>query len=231
MFIKIIMASSLETFCKILFTQKLKIMENIKLRSKTQALIIMLALAFFITACSNNNESTKSSANDSANTSVNNDTAVNNAPVTDTGTGRVSKETTVKKQTITKKKGRATIGVMAESKMTTMKPDKTGVYEMTEVRPAFPGGQTALEEYITNKIEYPQMAVDDNKEGTVNVQFVIDENGKVENAKVIGSKLGDGLDEAAEHVISRMPKWEPGKVKGKAVKTRLILPVTYKIEE
>jgi protein TonB len=102
---------------------------------------------------------------------------------------------------------------------------------MTEVRPAFPGGQTALEDYITNNIEYPQMAVDNNKEGTVNVQFVIDENGKIENAKVIGSKLGDGLDEAAETAISRMPKWEPGKVKGKNVKTRLTLPVTFKIEE
>jgi TonB family protein len=206
-------------------------MKNNKLGSKLRALLVMLGLAIFVTACNSKTESTGSSANDTANTSANKDTAMNTAPVTDTSAGGVSKEITAKKQTTPKKKGRATIGKMTESKTTMMKPDKTGVYEMTEVRPAFPGGQTALEDYITNNIEYPQMAVDNNKEGTVNVQFVIDENGKIENAKVIGSKLGDGLDEAAETAISRMPKWEPGKVKGKNVKTRLTLPVTFKIEE
>jgi protein TonB len=206
-------------------------MKNNKLGSKLRALLVMLGLAIFVTACNSKTESTGSSANDTANTSANKDTVMNTAPVTDTSAGGVSKEITAKKQTTPKKKGRATIGKMTESKTTMMKPDKTGVYEMTEVRPAFPGGQTALEDYITNNIEYPQMAVDNNKEGTVNVQFVIDENGKIENAKVIGSKLGDGLDEAAETAISRMPKWEPGKVKGKNVKTRLTLPVTFKIEE
>jgi protein TonB len=112
-----------------------------------------------------------------------------------------------------------------------MKPDKSGVYEMTEVRPSYPGGQKALEDYIANDIEYPQMAVDDNKEGTVNVQFIVDENGNVTNAKLLGADLGDGLSDEAVRVISKMPKWEPGKVKGKNVKTRLTLPVTYKIEE
>jgi protein TonB len=112
-----------------------------------------------------------------------------------------------------------------------MKPDKSGVYEMTEIRPAFPGGQPALEDYINNHIEYPQMAIDDTKQGTVNIQFVVDENGNVRNARVLGSSLGDGLDEEAVRVISSMPKWEPGKVKGKNVKTRLTLPITYQIEE
>jgi protein TonB len=186
-----------------------------KLKPRVLSLMLTLGLLFFITACSNNN-GTKSSAND---------TAMNNAQVTDTAG---SSTETVKKQT---KKGRATVGVMTGSKETLMKPDKTGVYEMTEVRPAYPGGQSALEDYITNHIEYPQMAVDNNKEGTVNVQFIVDENGKVTNAKEIGNMVGDGLDDEAVRVISNMPKWEPGKVKGKNVKTRLTLPVTYKIEE
>jgi periplasmic protein TonB len=196
-------------------------MKNKKSKSQGQLFVVALALALFSMACNNKTEST-SSANDSATTSANNDTAVNNAQVTDTGT--------VKKQATTKK-GRATVGVMMSSKTTAMKPDKSGVYEMTEVRPSYPGGQTAMEDYITNHIEYPQTAVDGNKEGTVNVQFIVDENGNVSNAKVIGNKVGDGLDEEAVRVISKMPKWEPGKVKGKTVKTRLTLPVTYKLEE
>jgi protein TonB len=200
-------------------------MNNIQLRSKFLALIPTFALLFFITACSNNNQTT-SSAGDSTNTSVNNDTAMNKAPVSDTGTAMSS----TKKQTTTKK-GRATLGAMTTSKTALMKPDKNGVYEMTEVRPSYPGGQKALEDYIANHIEYPQMAVDDNKEGTVNVQFIVDENGNVTNAKLLGADLGDGLSDEAVRVISKMPKWEPGKVKGKNVKTRLTLPVTYKIEE
>ena len=55
--------------------------------------------------------------------------------------------------------------------------------------------------YIANHIDHPQMAIDDNKEGTVNGQFMVDENGKIQNARVFGSKLGDGLDEEAERVI------------------------------
>jgi len=199
-------------------------------KSKSLSFIAALGLVFFSTAC-NNGGSTKSAASDSANTSVSNDTAVENSHMKDTGTAGVSTETSVKKHTAVKKKGRATVGTMSEMKATGIKPDKSGVYEMTEVRPSFPGGQSALEDYVTNNIEYPQMAIDDNKEGTVNVQFVVDENGKIENAKVVGNKLGDGLDDESVQVISKMPKWEPGKVKGKNVKTRLTLPLTYKLEE
>jgi protein TonB len=60
---------------------------------------------------------------------------------------------------------------------------------------------------------------------------VVDDNGRVTDAKVLGSNLGDGLDDEAVRVISQMPKWEPGKVKGKNVKTRLTLPITYRLEE
>jgi len=97
--------------------------------------------------------------------------------------------------------------------------------------PAYPGGQNALEDYMNNNVEYPQNAMDNNSEVTVNVQFVVDENGKVRDAKVVGKELGSGLDEEAVKVVSNMPKWTAGKVKGKNVKTRIVLPVTYKLEE
>ena len=120
---------------------------------------------------------------------------------------------------------------MSEKRTTNIKPDQDGIYEMTDTRPAYPGGQQALENYVNNNIEYQQPAIDDNTEGTVNVQFIVDENGNVTNAKEIGKELGNGLDQEAVRVISNMPKWTPGKVKGKNVKTRVVLPVAYKIEE
>jgi protein TonB len=206
------------------------------------------SMLVFIAACTNNNESTKSAAYDSSNVSTPNDTSMNHMqPTPDTAAAtnvanekRASKEASGKSATnktmTTKKKGKASVGVMAETRRTsgtkmTFKPDASGIYDATEVRPMYSGGQTALSKYIGDHIDYPQMAIDDNKEGTVNVQFVIDENGKVQDAKVVGSKLGDGLDEEAERVISTMPKWSAGTVKGRPVKTRVTVPITYQIEE
>ncbi len=178
---------------------------------------------FFMSAC-NNSDYTKSPATE--NSPVNNDTAMSNVPMNDTTSGSTSGKTST-----AKKKGKITIGKMSEERTTNIKPDKDGVYEMTDTRPAYPGGQEALENYVNNNVEYQQPAIDDNTEGTVNVQFVVDENGNVTSAKAIGKELGNGLDQEAVRVISNMPKWTPGKVKGKNVKTRVVLPITYKIEE
>jgi periplasmic protein TonB len=199
------------------------------MKKNSRVTIWALAMAgsvFFLTAC-NNSDYTKSP---SENTPANTDTAMSNAPATDTSSASVSANK-ANKNSATNSKRKVSVGKMSESKMSTMKPDKDGVYEMTEVRPAFPGGQAALEDYINNHIEYQQPAIDNNTEGTVDVQFVVDENGNVSNAKVIGKELGSGLDEEAVRVVSGMPKWTPGKVKGKDVKTRMVLPITYKIEQ
>jgi TonB family protein len=109
--------------------------------------------------------------------------------------------------------------------------DKEGVYNRAESMPEFPGGQNALAAYIENHLDYPQQAVDDNTTGTVRVSFVIDEKGKVTRSQVAGDKkIGNGLDEQALKVVQQMPAWKPGKVKGKNVKTRLELPITFQLE-
>ena len=96
-----------------------------------------------------------------------------------------------------------------------MATDNTGYYNYAEVAPAYNGGQGAIESYINNNIEYPEEAIDNGIEGTVNVQFGIDENGNISNVKTLGNKIGYGLEEEAVKVISNMPKWTPGIVKGK----------------
>jgi len=193
--------------------------------------LVTAGFVFFMTAC-NNSDYTKNPSTGSENTSANTDTATNSTPVTDTSSSTVStNKPKASKNSSTNKKRRVSVGSMPERKTAAMKPDKDGVYEMTDVRPSYPGGQSALQEYIDNNIEYQQPAVDNNAEGTVDVQFVVDENGKVTDVKRIGKELGAGLDDEAVKVISNMPKWTPGKVKGKNVKTRLVLPITYKIEQ
>jgi TonB family protein len=110
--------------------------------------------------------------------------------------------------------------------------DKEGVYNRAEAMPEFPGGQDGLANYINNHLNYSQQAIDNNTDGTIQVSFVVDENGKVVNPKVISvKKLGNGLDEEALRVFNNMPAWKPGKVNGKNVKTRLEVPITFQLEE
>jgi protein TonB len=107
-----------------------------------------------------------------------------------------------------------------------------GIYNQAEVSPVFPGGQDALSNYINNNISYPQTAIDNNVNGTIHVSFVVDEKGKVVNPQVIDAKnLNDGLNEETIKMFNNMPLWEPGMVKGKKVKTRMELPISFQLED
>jgi TonB family protein len=136
-------------------------------------------------------------------------------------------------KTAAKKKGKATITMPESNNNNNGKivADKEGVYNKATVMPQFPGGESALSTYVNNHVEYPQQAIEDNTAGVVRVSFVVDEHGKVQQAKVInGEKVGNGLDEEALRVVNNMPVWKPGKVKGHNVKTRLELPINFQLE-
>lgn len=132
--------------------------------------------------------------------------------------------------TVAKRKARTTISTPAANE-DRMVRDKEGVYNKAQVMPQFPGGQNALATYVNNHVEYPQQAIDNNTTGTVMVSFVVDERGKIKDARVIGSQMPkDGLDQEALRVVNNMPDWRPGKVRGKNVKTRLELPINFQLE-
>lgn len=149
-------------------------------------------------------------------------------------TPEVSKDTTTSTEqgtaAKTKKSGKVSTSVSADDTKVKMEKDKMGYYNRTEVLPSYNGGENAIENYITSNIEYPQDAIDNNVEGIVNVQFGVDENGNISNVSTIGNKIGHGLEEEAIRVVSKMPKWTPGQVKGKNVKTWRTLPINYKLE-
>lgn len=177
-------------------------------------------LAFFIgmfvfIACNDQKSANNST---SAGKEVADDTVVTNTP---------SPAPTAK----AKKSGKITARMDEDDTKAEMKKDKMGYYNRTEVLPTYSGGQNALENYITNNIQYPQEAIDNNVEGVVKVQFGVDENGNVTNVSTIGNKIGYGLEEEAIRVVSKMPKWTPGQVKGKNVKTWRALPINYRLEE
>lgn len=111
-------------------------------------------------------------------------------------------------------------------------PDAEGVYARTDVMPAYPGGNDALQRYIEEHIEYPQEAIDQGAEGDIRIAFTVDEKGKVTNVKAVDDNNTEyTLKQEAIDVISSMPDWTPGTVKGKKVKTRLYLPISFQIIE
>ena len=109
-----------------------------------------------------------------------------------------------------------------------MEADAEGVYGYAEIMPSFPGGEAALTKWLEENIEYPQEALDNDISGDVQLRFAVDETGKVYAAKV-RNKIGYGLEEEAMRVVNMMPKWNPGRIKGKNVKTYFTLPVSFQI--
>lgn len=98
---------------------------------------------------------------------------------------------------------------------------------VAEKMPEYPGGMKELMKYLSTSVRYPKQCQDAGVQGKVIVQFVIDTNGRVTNAKVI-TKLHPLLDEEALRVINAMPKWTPGMDKGESVRVRCTLPVTFR---
>lgn len=128
------------------------------------------------------------------------------------------------------KRGRISIGQNKETHSGALTADKEGFYNNTEILPAFNGGQKGLENFFEKNIQYPQEATDNNAEGTVLLNFAVDENGKIYAPKVISKPIGFGIEKESLRVFNKMPVWLPGKIKGKNVKTRYTLPIKFQLD-
>ncbi len=103
------------------------------------------------------------------------------------------------------------------------------VFVIVEEMPDFPGGVGKLSEFLAKNIKYPQMARESGIQGRVFINFVVEPDGRVSNVKVIRG-IGGGCDEEAVRVVKSMPKWKPGKQRGKAVRVSYNLPVNFKLQ-
>ena len=106
--------------------------------------------------------------------------------------------------------------------------DNQGYY--TNIAPSFPGGDRAIINFFQKNIDYPEDAAANGVEGTVNISFLVDEKGNISYPMTNPPRIGYGLEEEAMRVFSKMPKWTPGSLKGKNVKTRYTLPVTFQLQ-
>ena len=108
--------------------------------------------------------------------------------------------------------------------------DTDSVYNIVEVMPEFPGGIDKLVDYLSENIKYPEQAKDQGISGRVFINFVIEKDGSVSNAKVMRS-IGGGCDDEALRVVNAMPKWKPGLQKGKPVRVSYMLPINFKLDD
>lgn len=96
--------------------------------------------------------------------------------------------------------------------------------------PDFPGGLNALSEFIKKNIRYPKKAFRAGEEGEVTVEFTIDVNGYVSDAKVTKS-VSASLDKEALRIIESMPRWKSGMQLGRPVAVRMSVPIHFVIEQ
>jgi len=119
--------------------------------------------------------------------------------------------------------------VVVEKPVEKPKEVKEEIFRSVEQMPQFPGGDAALMKYLSSHIQYPAMAAENNVQGKVILQFVVEKDGRVGEVKVARSVDKD-LDKEAIRVVKSLPKFNPGRQNGQAVRVWYTLPVTFKLQ-
>jgi TonB family protein len=107
--------------------------------------------------------------------------------------------------------------------------EEDAIFSSTEESPEFPGGIDAMMKYISSHIEYPKQELEEEIEGMVYTQFVVEKDGSLSQFKTLKG-VSENLDKEAIRVLKSMPKWTPGKQRGKAVRSLYIVPVRFEID-
>ena len=130
------------------------------------------------------------------------------------------------------KKGKNNAQVKMRAKTVEVKEEKETEaeqpLEVVEEMPKFPGGDEGLMKFIQENVKYPEKALKTGSQGRVIVKFIVEKDGSISGAEVI-KKVNEHLDAEALRVINAMPKWTPGKQKGKVVRAKFVLPVTFRL--
>ena len=119
--------------------------------------------------------------------------------------------------------------VVVEDKKPVVEAKTEEIFKSVEQMPQFPGGEAALMKFLASHINYPPMAAENNVQGKVIVQFVVDKTGKVGEVKVVRNVDKD-LDNEAIRVCKALPKFTPGRQNGRPVSVWYTLPIQFKLQ-
>ena len=107
--------------------------------------------------------------------------------------------------------------------------DTNEIYMVVEDSPQFPGGLQALLDYLHDNIKYPESCRRDSIKGRVIISFVVEKDGSINSAEIVKG-VHELLDAEALRVIGAMPKWKPGKQRGKTVRVKYAIPVNFRLD-
>jgi len=107
--------------------------------------------------------------------------------------------------------------------------DEAVVFIAPEEMPEFPGGYAALLNFLSQNIKYPAIAAENGITGKVTVNFVVNTDGSISDAKILRG-VDQALDKEALRVIYSLPKWKPGKQSGRPVRVSYSVPINFKLQ-
>ncbi len=107
-------------------------------------------------------------------------------------------------------------------------PEENRIHVVVERMPEFPGGEAAMNQFISRNIRYPVIAQENGIQGRVVVQFVVNTDGKIVDVEVVRG-VEESLDKEAVRVVKAMPPWNPGRQGGKNVRVKYTLPIRFRI--
>ncbi|MGL5787728.1 MAG: energy transducer TonB [Bacteroidales bacterium] len=108
-------------------------------------------------------------------------------------------------------------------------PTEHQIFTVVEEMPQFPGGETALLQYLAKSVKYPVIAQENGIQGRVICSFTINKDGKVVDPVVVRG-VDPSLDKEAIRVINAMPAWKPGKQRGKPVRVKYTVPINFRLQ-
>ena len=107
--------------------------------------------------------------------------------------------------------------------------EETKIFTVVEQMPMFPGGDGALMGYLRDNIHYPTVAAENGVQGRVVVGFVVERDGSITDVNILRG-VDPSLDREAMRVVKSMPKWNPGKQNGSAVRVKYQVPVSFRLQ-
>ena len=113
-----------------------------------------------------------------------------------------------------------------EDEIVEIEEDEEEFFMVVENMPEFPGGDLGLMKFIQKNVRYPAIAKEYNITGKVYVSFIVDRQGSVTNVKIVRG-VDKNLDAEALRVVSLLPKYKPGKQRGKAVRVMFTIPINF----
>ncbi|MFT5860653.1 MAG: protein TonB [Flavobacteriaceae bacterium] len=101
-------------------------------------------------------------------------------------------------------------------------------FDITDQEAFFPGGEVAMRKFVRDNLNYPEIAIEKEEQGTVYVSFVVEKDGSLSQIK-IARGVSESLDKEAIRLVKKMPNWIPGEVKAVKVLVRQNLPLNFKL--